>query len=158
PFTVATLSTTASNGDLGLTGTVNGASSPAPFRTNSFPQAAVNPITGNLYVTWNSRGTGFPADKADVFFAQGSPAGNSRGAPAKVNDDSTLTDQWQPSVAVTGDGSRVGFFYYSRQVDLANNQFRYFGRIATVSGTTLTFAPGSAVSDTTSLPEFDRDI
>src|SRR5262249_13315511 len=49
-------------------------------------------------------------------------------------------------------------FYYSRQEDTAaNNLFKYYGRIATISGATLTFGSGFAVSDTPSLPEFGRD-
>ena len=53
---------------------------------------------------------------------------------------------------------RVGVFYLSRQEDTAtNNMYRLYSRLASVSGTTLTFATSSPVSDVASLPEFGRD-
>jgi hypothetical protein len=74
-----------------------------------------------------------------------------------VNDDVTTTDQWQPTLAVTPDGAKLGIFYSSRQEDPSNNLFKYYGRIADISGSTLTFTPSFAISDTASLPEFGRD-
>jgi hypothetical protein len=156
PVTLVTLATTASNGDLGLTGIRQGTTTASGFRSNTFPHAAVNPANGNLYVTYNSRGAG--TDKADVFFVQSTNGGATWSAPVKVNDDATTTDQWQPTLAVTPDGSKLGIFYSSRQEDpTGNNLFKYYGRIATISGATVTFAPSFAISDTASLPEFGRD-
>src|SRR5262249_42304884 len=40
---------------------------------------------------------------------------------------------------------------------LGNNLFKYYGRIATISGSTLTFQPSFAISTVASLPEFGRD-
>jgi hypothetical protein len=60
-------------------------------------------------------------------------------------------------VAVTPDGSRLGVFYYSREGDAANNQYRYRGRLATISGGTVNFTPSENISDVASLPEFGRD-
>jgi hypothetical protein len=54
-------------------------------------------------------------------------------------------------------GTSLGVFYYSRQEDAGNNLFRYYGRVASISGTTVTFDPSFAVSDVASLPEFGRD-
>ena len=145
--TVATGLVGGTNGDLGLTGIRQGTSTASGFRSNEFPHAAVNPVTGNIYVTYNNKGAG--ADKADVFLVQSTDGGATWSAPVKVNDDATTTDQWQPTLAVTPDGSRLGIFYYSRQEDPAgNNLFKYYGRIATISGSTVTFAPSFAVSDT----------
>jgi FG-GAP-like repeat len=144
------------NGDLGLTGLRQGTGSFSPFRTNEFPHAAVNPVSGNVYVTYDNKGAG--ADKADVFFVQSTDGGATWSTPLKVNDDSTTTDQWMPTVAVSPTGDKLGIFYYSRQEDPANNNlFKRYGRIATISGGTVTFAPSFAVSDTASLPEFGRD-
>jgi hypothetical protein len=143
------------NGDLGLTGIRQGTATAAGFRSNEFPHAAVNPVNGNIYVTYANRGAG--ADKADIFLKQSTDGGATWSAAVKVNDDTTTTDQWQPTLAVTPDGSTLGIFYYSRQEDPANNLFKYYGRIATISGSTLTFTPSFAVSDTASLPEFGRD-
>ncbi|MBI1760867.1 MAG: putative Ig domain-containing protein [Acidobacteria bacterium] len=144
------------NGDLGLTGLRQGTGSFSGFRSSEFPHAAVNPINGNLYVTYNNKGAG--ADKADVFVVQSTDGGATWSAPVKVNDDATTTDQWQPTLAVTPDGTKLGIFYYSRQEDAANNNlFKYYGRVASISGATLTFAPSFAVSSVASLPEFGRD-
>ena len=144
------------NGDLGLTGIRQGTATPSNFRTSEFPHAAVNPVTGDLYVTYANDGLG--TDKADVLLVQSTDGGATWSAPIVVNDDATTTDQWQPTIAVSPDGSRLGVFYYSRQEDVAgNNLFKYYGRIAAVSGSVLTFQPSFAVSDTASLPEFGRD-
>ncbi|QEC54591.1 choice-of-anchor D domain-containing protein [Flavisolibacter ginsenosidimutans] len=143
------------NGDLGLTGIRQGTSTPSGFRSSEFPHAAVNPVSGNLYVIYDNKGAG--ADKADVFLSQSTDGGATWSAPLKVNDDATTTDQWQPTIAVMPDGSQLGVFYYSRQEDASNNLFKYYGRIARISGASLTFDPSFAVSDVPSLPEFGRD-
>jgi hypothetical protein len=158
PVTVAFGLTGGTNGDLGLTGLRQGTGSFSLFRTNEFPHAAVNPVSGNIYVTYDNKGTG--TDKADVFFVQSTDGGATWSAPVKVNDDATATDQWMPTVVVSPTGDKLGIFYYSRQEDTANNNlFKRYGRIATISGGTgtVTFTPSFAVSDTASLPEFGRD-
>ncbi len=144
------------NGDLGLTGRRNGDSGFSGFRSNEFPHAVVSPTTGTIYVTYNNKGAG--SDKADVFVVQSNDGGATWSAPIKVNDDLTNTDQWQPTLAITPGGDKLGIFYYSRQEDpVDNNLFKYYGRVATISGSTLNFAPSFAISATPSLPEFGRD-
>jgi hypothetical protein len=164
PVVVATLGTSAGfNGDLALTGQRQGLTTLSGFRSNAFPHAVVNPISGHIYVTYADNPAG--TDKADVFLRVSSDNGATWSAAIRVNDDATLNDQWQPTLAVTPDGSKVGVFYYSRQEDtgtsdgdlFANNTFKYYGRIATIAGPTLTFAPSFAISDVASLPEFGRD-
>jgi hypothetical protein len=155
-ITVASGLVGGTNGDLGLTGIRQGTSTASGFRSSEFPHAAVNPISGNIYVTYANKGAG--TDKADVFLVQSTDGGLTWSAPLKVNDDATTTDQWMPTLAVTPDGSKLGIFYYSRQEDAAgNNLFKYYGRIAAISGSTLSFAPSFAVSSVASLPEFGRD-
>jgi len=162
PVTVASGLAGGVNGDLGLVGQNNGETFTRPIRTNAFPQPTVNPINGHLYVTYANDGAG--ADKADIFIVSSTDGGATWGAPFKVNDDATTTDQWNPAVAVTADGARLGIFYYSRQVDTVttdgdpvNNQFRYYGRIGAINGSAITFAPSFAVSDVNSKPEVGRD-
>ena len=99
----------------GLTGIRQGTTVPASFRSNEFPHAAVNPITGDIYVTYNNKPAG--VDKGDIFLVQSTDGGVTWGAPLRINDDTTTTDQWQPTLAVTPDGSNLGIFYYSRQED-----------------------------------------
>jgi hypothetical protein len=144
------------NGDLGLTGVRQGTSTPAGFRSNQFPHAALNPVSGNIYVTYDNDGAG--VDKADAFMVQSADGGTTWGAPTKINDDATTTDQWFPTPAVSPDGTKLGIFYYSRQEDTAsNNLFKYYGRIGDISGSTVTFGASFAISDVASLPEFGRD-
>jgi hypothetical protein len=156
PVTVASGLIGGTNGDLGLTGLRQGTTTYAGFRSNEFPHAVVNPVNGDIYVTFANRGAG--GDKADVFLTQSSDGGLTFGPAIKINDDSTTTDQWQPTLAVTPDGGKLGLFYYSRQEDTTNNNlFKYYGRVASISGSTLTFQPSFAVSSVASLPEFGRD-
>ncbi|HEY7183820.1 MAG TPA: sialidase family protein, partial [Blastocatellia bacterium] len=156
PVTVASGLVGGTNGDLGLTGIRQGTTTASGFRSSEFPHAAVNPVNGNIYATFANKPAG--ADKADVFVTQSTDGGSTWGAPTRVNDDATTTDQWQPTLAVTPDGSNLGIFYYSRQEDpTGNNLFKFYGRTASVSGSTLTFTPSFAISDTASLPEFGRD-
>ena len=56
------------NGDLGLTGTVNGGvpPSPSPFRTNRFPHVAVNPVSGNIYCAYNDKVTAADPDNSNI--------------------------------------------------------------------------------------------
>jgi hypothetical protein len=156
PITVASGLVGGVNGDLALTGIRQGTTTPAGFRSSEFPHAAVNPVNGNIYATFANNPAG--VDKADIFVAQSTDGGATWGAPIRVNDDATTTDQWQPTLAVTPDGANLGIFYYSRQEDpVDNNLFKFYGRTASLSGSTLNFSPSFAISDVASLPEFGRD-
>jgi hypothetical protein len=155
PVTVASGLVGGVNGDLALTGIRQGTTTASGFRSNEFPHAAVNPVNGNIYVTFANNPAG--VDKADIFVTQSTDGGATWGAPVRVNDDATTTDQWQPTLAVTPDGANLGIFYYSRQEDPANNLFKFYGRTASISGSSLAFAPSFAISDVASLPEFGRD-
>lgn len=132
--TITGLATTGSNGDLGL-----------GFRSNAFPQAAVNPVNGNLYVVFNDKGTG--GDRANVYFTQSTNGGSSWSTPVRLNDDATTRDQWQPVIAVTPDGSRVGVFWYDRRSDPANSLIERWGVIGSISGSTVTWGANGHVSD-----------
>ena len=143
-------------GDLGLVGIRNGTSTASAFRSNQFPHVVANPLNGDLYLTFNNKGQG--SDKADIFMITSTDGGATWSSPpTKVNDDVTTTDQWQPTIAITPDGQNLGIFYYSRQDDAANNLFKFYGRLGTISGSTVTFSPGFPISDVASLPEFGRD-
>ena len=156
PVTIVSGLPAATNGNLNLLGIRQGTAVASTFRTNAFPHAAVNPVSGHIYLTYNNDVAG--ADKGDVFMVQSTDGGATWSAPLRVNDDATTTDQWQPTIAVMPDGLQVGVFYYSRQEDAVdNNLFKYYGRIARINGATLNWAPSFAVSDVASLPEFGRD-
>jgi hypothetical protein len=143
------------NGDLALTGMRNGTATFNNFRSNAFPHIAVNPVSGHLYLVYANNPAG--TDKADIQLVTSTNGGATWSTPTRVNDDATLRDQWQPTIAITPDGTKLGVFYYSREGDAANNLFRYWGRIATISGSTVTFGASEAISDVASQPEFGRD-
>src|SRR5262245_30656496 len=156
PVTVASGLVGGVNGDLALTGIRQGTTTASGFRSNEFPHAAVNPVNGNIYATFANNPAG--VDKADIFVTQSTDGGATWGPQVRTNDYATTPDQWQPTLAVTPDGSNLGIFYYSRQEDaVRNNLFKYYGRTATISGPTLNFTPSFAISDVASLPEFGRD-
>jgi hypothetical protein len=135
--TVATLSTTGVNGNLGLGG---------GFRTNAFPQAVVNPINGNIYVVFNNKPAG--VDKADIFFTQSTNSGATWSAPVRVNDDSGTNDQWQPTLAVMPNGEHLFISFYDRRLDPGNSLIDVFGVIGNISGGTVTFEPNFRITDT----------
>jgi hypothetical protein len=151
PVTVAGLKTHGYHGDLGLTD-----SSGRTFTTNAFPQAAVNPVTGDIYVVYDDQGHG-SQDKADIYFTESCDGGQTWSKSVRVNDDATYNDQRQPAIAVTPDGSHVGIFWYDRRLDPADNLIDRFGAIGTVSGHSLTFAPNFRITDVSFQPAFGQD-
>jgi hypothetical protein len=147
---VKNLRTSGPNGDLGLTD-----SSGHVFRTNAFPQVAVNPISGDLYLVYNDEGNG--QDRANIYFTESTDGGAKWSNPTRVNDDTTTNDQWQPAIAVTPDGSHVGIFWYDRRLDPANNFIDRFGTIGTVSGHTVNFGANFRITDVSFPPTFNQD-
>jgi hypothetical protein len=150
-ITVTSIKATGVNGDLGLTNSAG-----TVFRTNTFPQAAVNPVNGNIYVVYDDKGSA-AGDKADAFFTESTNGGTSWTTPVKLNDDTTTTDQWFPSIAVTPDGNHVGVFWYDRRNDPANNLIDRFGTTGTVSGSTVTFGANFQVTTSSFAPVFGTD-
>jgi hypothetical protein len=149
-----TNSSGASNGDLGLSYSNTNSSS---FRTNAYPQAAVNPVTGDIYVVYNDDPKG-PTDKADIFLTMSTDGGNTWSSPLRVNDDTTTTDQWQPAIALTPDGTHVFITWYDRRNDPTNDSLidRY-GVIGTVSGHSVSFAANFRITDVSFPPAFGQD-
>jgi hypothetical protein len=116
------------------------------FRNLTLPQAAVNPATGDIYVIYPDKPQ-TKGDKADIFFTQSIDGGATWSDPVRVNDDATTNDQWQPALAVTPAGSRVGIFWYDRRLDPANNLIDRYGVIGQVSGHTVTFGANFRITD-----------
>lgn len=135
PLPVATLVVTETNGDLKLNG---------GFRTNSFPRAAVNPVTGDLYVVFNDNPAG--VDQADVYFTQSTDDGATWSAPVRINDDATTNDQYFPAIAVSPDGARLAIAWYDRRLDADNRLIDRFGAVASISGSTVTFSPNFRIT------------
>jgi len=151
PVVVTGLKSYAYGGDLWLTD-----SGGHQFQTNAFPQAAVNPLTGDIYVAYADWGNGSwnRKDMADIYFTQSSDGGQHWSKPVQINDDRTNNDQWFPALAVTPDGSHVGLFWYDRRLDPANNLIDRYGAIGTVSGHTVTFGANFRITDQSFPPAF----
>lgn len=131
---VTTFIGTGVNGDLGLGG----------FRSSSFPQVVVNPVSGNLYIVYPDL-TGGP-DKGNIFFRQSTDGGTNWGAAVPLNDDGTTRAQWQPAIAVRPDGTALSVCWYDRRNDPADALIERWGVTATISGSTVTFGPNFSLS------------
>jgi hemolysin type calcium-binding protein len=98
------------------------------FRNLSIPIMAVEPqtigATKDLYVMYPEYRTAHdPNDadgmQADIMVVKSSNGGQSWGTPAKVNQDSTSADQFQPYVDITETG-QVNVMYFDRRLDVAS--------------------------------------
>lgn len=119
------------NGDLGLTG---------GFRSNSFPQAVVSQVNGNiLYATYNDINVG-GTDRGNVFVVASTDAGATWGTPIQINDDSTTTQQYGPVIALTPDGTRLFSGFYDRRRS-ANGLIDVFGAVYTANTSSGALAP-----------------
>jgi len=135
--TVTSLLTTGINGDLGM-----------EFRSNTFPQIAVNPINGHLYCVTADNPAG--ADRGDIFLSVSTNNGATWGARVKVNDDATTTDQFQPAISVSPDGTKLSISFYDRRLSASNTLIDYFGAIGDISlGTgAVTLQPNFRITNT----------
>ena len=85
PVTIVSSLSTLVNGDLGLTGTPNGGST-SGFRSNTFPHAAVNPVSGNIYVAWFEGEPNFnPA--GTISFSRSTDGGTTFSSPLALSTD-----------------------------------------------------------------------
>ncbi len=132
--TVATdLNTTGVNGDLGLDG---------GFHSNSFPQAAVNPVSGHIYVVYNRI---FSGQDTDIRLRRSTDSGATWGASISVGF-SSLTD-WSPSIAVAdGTTQRIMISWYQKPSDgtTTGNIINRVGNF--VDGVTFTELPGIGIN------------
>lgn len=132
-ISVATLVGTATNGGLGLNG---------GFRSNSFPQALVNPTDASkIYVVYNDVTAVVGGDRGNIYFRQSINGGTTWGAAVQLNTDATTRDQFFPAIGVKPDGSGLSVHWYDRRRDPANSLIERWGIIATITGSTVTFGP-----------------
>ena len=123
---VANLVTTSGNGDLALKG---------GFRSNSAPQVAVNPVSGDIVVAYNDDVTpGSSADNGDVFYVRSTDEGVTWSARVRVNEVAA-GDQFFPTLAVTPNGQGIMFAWYDRSEDPSNLWFHRRARTGTMSTT-----------------------
>jgi hypothetical protein len=145
--TVATLQTTGPDGGLGL-----------DFRTNAFPQAAVDPNAANtIYLVYNDVGKA-PGDRADTYFTMTTNGGKSWTKSVKINDDATSADQVFPTITVTPDGSHLFVTWYDRRnADNPNGNIERFGVIGKIDHGTVTFGHNFNYSDAPFPESFGHD-
>src|SRR5258708_17634394 len=98
--TVATVNSSQANGSLGL-----------DVRTDSFPRAAVNTDSGNLYVVYNDKGV-FSNDPGDIFLVTSVDHGKTWSGRRRVNADRSTRAQWQPTLSVTPDRQMLFVAWY----------------------------------------------
>ena len=137
PVTVTTLTSTATNGNLSLV---------AGFRSNSFPQIVVNPVSGNIYVAYNDPAAAAGGDRGNIFLRQSTDGGASWGAPMQINDDVTTRAQYFPALAVRPDGTGMAVCWYDNRNHAADVNIERWGATASISGSTITFGPNFRIS------------
>ena len=98
-------------------------SDPDYFVSNAFPRVAVNPVSGNIYLVYADLPfLGSTTDRGDIWANEASGSGSlTWSGTRKINNDATMTDQWNPAVAVNPAGTLLFIGYYSRQGDPINN-------------------------------------
>jgi hypothetical protein len=135
--TIATLIGTGVNGDLSL---------PGGFRSNSFPQVAVNSVSGFLYVVYNDVASVSGGDHGNIFFRQSTDGGSTWSSATQVNTDGATNAQFMPAIAVRPDGTGLSVTWYDNRDDPADRNLARWGATAAISGSTVTFGPNFRIS------------
>ena len=89
-------------------------------RANGFPQIAIDPSHGKLYVTWSDYRNG----DLDIFSASSTDHGRTWSAPVRVNNDALHNgaDQFFQWLAVDPTDGAVNVVFYDRRRDPANRK------------------------------------
>ena len=104
----------------------------------------MDPVSGHLDLVHPDKGAG--TDQADIFFTKSTDYGVNWDEPIPINDDGTSKDQWSPAIAVRANGTQLFVGYYDRRSDPNNHYYHTSGRIADISGSTVTWRPSFRVS------------
>jgi hypothetical protein len=137
PVTVTQLTSDQVNGNLLLA---------AGFRSNTFPQIAVNPVSGQLYVTYNDPSAVSGGDRGNILLRNSTDGGQTWSAPTQVNNDGTLRAQYFPAIAVRPDGTGLALCWYDNRSDAGDRNMERWGVTATISGSLLTFGTNFRIS------------
>lgn len=104
---------------------------------------------GYLHTVYSYDPDGFNSgDVINVYYRRFNATTSTWDAEVQVNDDGTLTDQYQPTISV-GSGGQVTVGYYSRQNDTNNLLLDYYSRTSYSNGATWT-QPSVRLSDVSS--------
>ena len=91
-------------------------------RTNSYPSLAID-SSGNIHIAFNALPdlfNLFALDRSDIFYVRSEDGGNTYTQPVRLNDDTTDTTQFLPSLAVSDDGS-VAVKWWDRRNDTTHD-------------------------------------
>lgn len=133
------------------------------IRTRSFPYIAIDnssaahPTRGYVYIVFQAN-PGQGADRSDIFFIRSTDGGVTWSAPrcinkapaAQINPDSTLNDNWQPSISVSPATGQITVTFYDRRDDAANTKIALYRAVSTDGGMTWFNSQASSVSFTPS--------
>ncbi|HQX33532.1 MAG: hypothetical protein IPK54_02635 [Dokdonella sp.] len=112
---------------------------------------------GYLHTVYSYDPDGFnTGDVIDVYYRRFNASSNTWDAEVKINDDATLTDQYQPTIAV-GSAGQVTIGYYSKQNDPNNLLLDYYSRTSFSNGATWTQA-SVRLSDVSSAVVLDSSL
>lgn len=116
PEMVVATPSLSSYGDLGLNG---------QFNTAPYPQAAVNPVTGALYLVYadNRAGRG-----SEVLLTTSTDGGATWSPARRVGSDPTGRDQFSPGLAVADNGRQLMVTFYDRRDDPINLDLARWGQ------------------------------
>lgn len=112
---------------------------------------------GYLHVAYSYDPDAFNSgDVIDVFYRRFNAGTNAWDAEVKINDDTTTTDQYQPTLSV-GSAGQVTIGYYSRQLDPNNLMIDYYSRTSFDNGASWT-QPSVRLSDASSPIVLDGNL
>ncbi len=94
------------------------------------------------------------ADVVDVFYRHSTDNGATWGAELRLNDDTTTSDQYFPTISANG--STLLATWYDRRLDPGNLLQDTFRRISTDGG--VTWGPNERLSDVSTPIEFDTGV
>jgi hypothetical protein len=115
---------------------------------STIADVAVNPVNGEVYVVYAGKPP-VVGEASDVYLTRSTDGGRTWSSPLRINDDSTTTDQFFPSVAVNAKGV-VQALWYDRRRDPNNFRIGVFSATSTNGGRS--FNPNFAVTEDNSLP------
>ncbi|MCB1607811.1 MAG: hypothetical protein KDI71_12625 [Xanthomonadales bacterium] len=119
------------------------------------PQIAVG--NGYLHAIYSYDPDGFNVgDVIDVFYRRFNIDTSTWDAEVKINDDTTMTDQYQPTLGV-GDAGQITVGYYSRENDPNNLLLDYYSRTSFDNGATWN-QPSERLSDVSSSIVLDGQL
>jgi hypothetical protein len=93
---------------------IDGIFPPERYRNLSLPAFACDPHTGQLYIAWSDKGSGYP----DILFSSAPASGQSWSTPLRVNDDPLRNHElhFQPQMVVAPDGV-ISIVFFDTRLD-----------------------------------------